>query len=131
MHLNWRQLYFVLSSLLGLVLIVIGATTLLNNVLQQSYFKPQRYPEMPPTNMAAEDALRYAQRSDLPADQKQVMAAWTKDYESWKARQASYDPEAEQRKRALANGITLLLVGIPVFVLHAPFVFRDEPHRRT
>ena len=124
----WLQLYFVLASLLGLVLIVIGASTYLTTTLTQHYFKPVP-PErpMPPAPYVNEEALRMIEDKNLSADSETEVAyqSWRSDYKMWQQDQqeSPYDWEAENRKRTMAWSLAMLIVGAPVFLIHAPFIF--------
>lgn len=121
----WLQLYFVFASLLGLLLIVMGAFNAVNVGLTATVLKPapdQFSRPMPPeptfvTEKAAQDA-------ELTEDQKAAVAAWEKEFQAWQESQKNFDYEAENRKRSMAFSIAMLVTGIPVFALHAPWVFK-------
>ena len=124
----WNQLYFVLATLLGLLCVVIGATTLLNTWLTASIFKVEepRY-NMPPQPYVETD--RYQDSATTP-QQKEDLARWQQDYKQWEEEQKNYSYEEMNRRRNYAWSLALLLTGAPVFALHAPTVFkrakRDE-----
>lgn len=121
----WLQLYFVLGSLLGLVLIVVGSTTLLNVGLTSTILRPvnqQRFERMPPVPPV--DVSEVAQNESLTQAERDALQAWEKEFVAWEQSQNEIDYEAEARKRSMANAIALLITGIPVFGVHAPWVFR-------
>lgn len=122
----WLQLYFVLATMLGLIFIVIGASTYLTTTLQETYFKPK-----PPTRSAppepymSSEAYRLMEDGKILTDDetKLYLESWRKDYEAWQNQEQEYDWEAENRKSTMAWSLAMLIVGLPVFAIHAPFIF--------
>lgn len=119
----WNQLYFVLATLIGLICLVIGVSTLVNTVIG-TYILPVKTPRFnaPPQPYVEIQTLN--DRQDLTQDQRQALAAWQKDYQLWETEQKNYDYEAENRRRSLAWSIAMIVTGVPVFALHAPVVFK-------
>lgn len=60
----------------------------------------------------------------LTPEQQQALADWEREFQAWQKDQQEFDYEAENRKRALAFSIAMLITGIPVFAAHAPWVFK-------
>lgn len=120
----WNQLYFVLASLLGLICLVIGVSTAINTVLITSLLKVKTVPTMPPNPVEIPDPKLGTREATLTPEQQQALESWRMEYQQWQKTQASFDYEAEQRKRDLAWSIALIITGAPVFALHAPVVFR-------
>lgn len=131
---DWKTLYFVLASLLGLALIVTGLVTGVNTALTTWVFPVKSYPEVRPLEpvfLQTEKEIGKLQESDeLTAEQKESLAQWQEDYKRWQEQESNYDYEAENRKRSLANAIALVIAGVPVFAFHAPYVFRGEKPAR-
>jgi hypothetical protein len=126
---DWKNLYFVFATLLGLVLMVIGVVTATNTILTTYVFPVKSYPQgrpMDPPTMAVSETKKLQESGELTESQKEALAQWEKDYARWQETEAKYDYEAENRKRSIANAIAMILAGVPVFALHAPFVFRTE-----
>lgn len=118
------QLYFVLATLVGLILMVIGAVTLSKIGLDKLVgVKP--YPEFsapyPPT-FEYKDTLA----ESTPAATKKALEAWQKDYEAWQQSMKEYNTADQQIKRDLTQSLAMLLVGLPVFFFHSPKVFKKE-----
>ena len=123
---NWVQLYFVLSSLLGLVLTAIGTMIAVNVLLTQTLFKtPSRYPyyNSPPEPYVRPVTLDNEQ---LTEEQKQSLEQWQKDYDAWQEESQNYDFDADNRRRDLVTALSLLITGIPILLFHAPWVFRQR-----
>ena len=118
----WLQLYFVCATLLGLVCLVIGVSTLINTFLTSTVFKVRENIAAPPQPYM--EITKLQEPANLTPEEKQALAQWQADYSKWQRNQASYDFEAENRKRSLAWSLALILTGAPVFALHAPVVFR-------
>ncbi|HYD34850.1 MAG TPA: hypothetical protein VD999_02185 [Vitreimonas sp.] len=119
----WNQLYFVLATLIGLICLVIGISSLVNTWLLSSFFKVEepRY-SMPPQPYF--DTTQFEKGRDVTAEQKESLALWQAEYKRWEEEQKNFDYQAQQRKRDYAWAIALILTGGPVFALHAPVVFR-------
>lgn len=116
------QLYFVLATLVGLILIIIGSVTLVKTGLDQVVgVKP--YPDFtapyPPTEV---DTLR----ESATESQSQALAEWEAEYARWQEELQSYNSQEQQIKRDIAQALAMLLVGVPVFLIHSPRVFKKS-----
>lgn len=127
---DWKTLYFVLASLLGLVLIVIGVVSGVNTVLTTYVFPVRSYPETRPFDPPVTDIKKLQASDDLTEEQKEALVQWEKDYKHWQEVESKYDYEAENRKRTIANAIAMILAGVPVFALHAPHVFMSDRKKK-
>jgi len=116
------QLYFVLASLLGLAMLVIGSSIGLNALLTQYIFTPQRYVS-PPARPFVLDQPVY-ESENLTVEQQMALTEWQADYDAWQTAETEIDYETESRKRSFATALGMILVGLPVFLIHAPFVFQ-------
>lgn len=127
---DWKTLYFVLATLLGLVLIVIGVVSGVNTALTTYVFPvrpfPQSYQVDPPGMYSEQGMKTITAREDITDEQKAALEQWRQDYQKNRELEAKYDYAAEDRKRSMANAVAMILAGIPVFALHAPHVFRGE-----
>lgn len=121
----WVQLYFVLSSLLGLILTAIGTISLVNVVLTQSVFMVPKRPMSPPPYPAVlEKSTTLTDTKGLTQEQKDQLVQWQADYSTWQESDRNYDYEKAERQRSLANGVAMLIAGLPILFFHAPWVFR-------
>jgi Lon protease-like protein len=114
------QLYFVLATLVGLILIIIGSVTVVKIGLDQVVgVKP--YPEFsapyPPSDIRS-------LKEGATESQAQALAKWEQDYNNWQEEMKSYNAHEQQIKRDIAQSLAMLLVGIPVFLIHSPRVFK-------
>lgn len=120
----WVQLYFVLSSLLGLILASIGMIMILNVILTQTIWKVPDRPSYGPPPEPALTRLPAPTEGELTDEQKEMLAQWEKDYQRWQEEDRSYNYEEANRKRQIANGVALLITGLPILFAHAPWVFK-------
>jgi hypothetical protein len=127
---DWKTLYFVLATLLGLVLIVIGVVSGVNTALTTYVFPIRSFPQSRPYDPPVVDVKKLEASEELTAEQKKALAQWEQDYKNWQDTESKYDYEAENRKRTIANAIAMILAGVPVFVLHAPHVFMSERKKK-
>jgi hypothetical protein len=115
-------LYYALASIIGLILTVVGAVTLLNLVLTTYVLKIPKYPSMPPEPYLSAPLpakqLDARNPQNLTDEEKESLAQWKDSYARWQKEQASYDQEGVEKKRTLAMSFSLLAVGIPVLLLH-------------
>lgn len=117
------QLYFVLATLIGLILIIFGTVTLVKQGLDKAVgVKP--YPDYtapyPPTTDATKlDAI-------ATESQKEALAKWEKDYSQWQSDIKTYNAQEQQMRRDLSQSLSMLLVGIPVFLIHSPRIFKKS-----
>lgn len=120
------QIYFVLASLLGLLLIVMGSVnavrfgvnTLIGVREFPSFMAPQPFLERFPGEKMVVD-----NEDELTPEQKEALEQWRVDYDQWREKEKNFNHEEQQQKREIAGFIAMLVVGIPVFAIHAPYVF--------
>ena len=65
-------------------------------------------------------------KTQLTADQQQKFDQMAAEYDKQQAAQAAYDQEDQSKRMELAWSLAMLIVGIPVFALHAPHVFKKD-----
>lgn len=122
---RWLQLYFVLAALLGLMLTAIGASMLVNTYLNDTILKVEQRGFVPPPQPAIEMS-KLEDQKDLTAEQKQALEQWQTEYKQWQESEKNRDYEAENRKRTYASAISFLVVGIPILLIHAPWIWRKS-----
>ena len=117
------QLYFVLATLTGLILIIVGSVTLVRMGLDKVVgVKP--YPNFSapyPPNSDLKNASEAATVS-----QKQALAQWEQEYAQWQEETKGYDQVDQQIKRDLTQALAMMLVGAPVFLVHSPRLFKKH-----
>lgn len=120
------QLYFVIASVIGLILIIMSGVNLLKLGLNQVLgVKP--YPEFSaPYPAVREPGLVNANEPSLTDEQRAKVAEWEIQYEQWQKAQIEYNQADQQTKREIATGLAMLIVGLPVFAFHAPYIFKKK-----
>lgn len=119
------QIYFVLASLLGLMLVVMGSVNVVQlglkeilGVKEYPYFSAP-YPAV--EKFPGETAI---DETELTDEQRQKWAEWETEYDAWKQAEKEFNRQDQQTRRDLVTALAMLIVGIPVFAIHAPYVFR-------
>jgi len=118
-----RTIYLYIATLVGLGLIIAGGVQafellLKATILTQADAEEQLWAKQPPMPYAL-DAVKDVQQLDtLTADQKALVAQWLKDYESWSKQQEELDVVKARRERQAATALSLLFVGIPLYLYH-------------
>jgi len=118
------QAYFVVATLIGLILLVIASVNLVSLGTKQ-LLGVKTYPNFAPIPMT------YARqtgidKSQLEPDQQQKFDQMSMEFDKQQAAQAEYDQEDQSKRMELAWSLAMLIVGIPVFAIHAPHVFKKD-----
>ncbi|MEO8582024.1 MAG: hypothetical protein ABI425_05640 [Patescibacteria group bacterium] len=116
------QIYFVLASLIGLILIVISCVNISRLALNE-VLGVRDYPESPPY-LYKDPNLATTPPENVTAEERQNFDQWQKDYTDWQQKQKDYNSSDQNRRRQIAESLAMLVVGIPVFAFHAPYVFK-------
>lgn len=115
-----RWVYLYLFTVVGLVLIVIGAVQLIDLGLKTYVFtkadEPYVYPEYPRTSKA------------LPGEE--IAELTPEEKAKYDAERLAADEKSRQsqRQRTAANSIALLIVGIPLFGYHWTRIQKERKH---
>ena len=129
-----RTIYLYLFALVGLIMVVIGFSMLINIGLKTWVFtkadeQPQ-YASMPvppvalekPTDVKTVESLVIcSDKCSLTDDQKVQLNQWLKDYQDAQNNQKlqnSFDYRTQQRQRDAAQAIAFILVGLPLYLYH-------------
>lgn len=120
------QLYFVLASLTGLILMIIGSVSIIK-VGADKLIGVKPYPEFSaPYPPIMDDFSKDTVTEVATESQKAALAEWEKSYIEWQEAQKDYNQEEQQIKRDLAQALSMIAVGIPVFWIHAPRIFKGK-----
>jgi hypothetical protein len=118
------QAYFVVATLIGLLLLVIASVNIVS-LGTRTLLGVKPFPSFPPT------PLSFAQqngidKTQLTAKQQKRFDEIAADYERQMKEQAAFDHEEQSKRTELAWSLAMLIVGVPVFAIHAPRVFRKD-----
>ena len=121
------QIYFVVATLIGLILIVMSSVALAQLGLK-TLLGVKDYPNFRSPTPVLEKYPGQAelQEEELTETQKVKLVEWEKEYDAWKMEEKAYDSEDQAKRREIATSLAMLIVGIPVFLIHAPYVFKKK-----
>ena len=135
-----RTIYLYLFALVGLIMVVIGFSMLINIGLKTWVFtkadeQPQ-YVSMPvapvleksPDVKTVESLVTCSDKCSLTEDQKTQLNQWLKDYQEAQNNQKlqnNFDYRSQQRQRDAAQAIAFILVGLPLYLYHWTVIKRD------
>jgi len=128
-----RTIYLYIFTLLGLVLVTIGSVNLINLTLKTFIFtkadqeldynmRPS-LPIMMEGKTVTEDdfisAMEKCQdKCDLTSEQKTQIASWLQDYKVWQEQESKFDYTTQQRQREFSIALSLIIVGLPLYLYH-------------
>jgi hypothetical protein len=119
-----RTVYLYVATLVGLGLIIAGGVQafellLKSTVLQQADAEERMWATQPPMPYML-DAARGLVDSGEPLSEQELAAvrSWLQDYERWDAQRAAFDATKARRERQAATALSLVFVGIPVYLYH-------------
>lgn len=140
---SWvRTVYLYLFALVGLAITVIGAVMLVNLALKTWIFTKAdtgyNYVERPPALVVEKDeALVVAladcdEGCDLTEQQQEQIKMWLEDYEWWQNNQKDQqvDYTARTRQRQASTAISMIIVGLPLYLYHWAVIKRDRKKKK-
>lgn len=134
-----RTIYLYLFSLVGLVLLIIGAVRFIDMALKAFIFtkadEEQRLAyKMPSSSIPLEKVQSLAADQQgaikLTPDEKTAIVQWLADYNSWKEQQDKLDPINSQRQRDASSNLAMILVGLPLYLVHWSLIKKDARERK-
>lgn len=135
---SWvRIVYLYLFSLLGLVLVVIGAVRLVDLGLKTYIFKEAdkeefrfSVPALPPARVLEKEGtekLKIAENSiKLTEEEKSLLRQWETDYKNWREMQSKVDFQKSRRQREASSALAFIIVGLPLYFYHWKVVQKDK-----
>ena len=112
------KIYLYLFSMLGLILIIIGATGLINLGLKNLVFDTtDPWAAQPPLPRFTTNIETMTTWDELTEEDKQLLENWLEDYEEWKENSNRLHRQY-QNNESIARNLSLLFVGLPLFIFH-------------
>lgn len=138
-----RTIYLYLFALVGLGMLTVGLAMIINLGLKTWIFTQadrfDNYYMSAPTPLyliketgSVSDLQLCADKCSLTAEQKEQIKNWLADYENWKNNEKNRDPNfyaVQNRQRQAATAISLILVGLPLWLFHWNVIKRDTKKR--
>jgi len=137
-----RTIYLYLFALVGLGMLVIGSSMIINLGLKAWIFTKADQQENFVTRPVAltldkelesvESLESCSDKCELNETQKKQISAWLTDYEEWQEQEKNRDPDfyaQRSRQRQAATAISLILIGLPLWLFHWATIKRDMKNR--
>ena len=145
-----RSLYLYIFALTGLAMTVIGAAIMINVVLKQYVFTysdesrritPEYYIDKPmmefnSNEMDIDTALKLSENGEnigLSESQITSLNNWIEDYEEYKVEikaqreaRSKVDYLKESRQESMSGALSVMLVGLPLFIIHWTLIVKDR-----
>ncbi|HLC62851.1 MAG TPA: hypothetical protein VJJ21_00875 [Candidatus Nanoarchaeia archaeon] len=124
-----RTIYLYAFSLLGLVLLIIGSVGFVNMGLKAYVFTgadQQRYIYEQPIAYPVANLEKAQDNKDLTDVDREDIRKIIDDYNSQKERNAKIDVVASQRQSDAAQNLSLIIVGLPLYIYHWRLVKREK-----
>lgn len=131
-----RTIYLYLFALVGLGMLVIGTSMIINLGLKSWIFTKadlnENYISRPMSIYAVDefnkvDSLKNCQ--SLTQAQRESLATWIEDYEAWKIEEENRDPnfyKTRDRQRQASTALSMMLVGLPLWLFHWAIIKKDN-----
>jgi len=142
-----RTVYLYLFALIGLGLSMIGLVMMVNILLKTHVFKnanvtnPYSYSDTPiflsdsyyeKEYKKVETIKAQATEIGLTEEDKESIESWLEDYKTWKEKEenrskfeAARDYTKEQNARNMSTAISLIVIGLPIYLVHWLFITSD------
>jgi len=123
-----RKIYLYLFSMVGLILVIIGAVGFINLGLQLTIFRDALqykygYLDRPPEPYFLERVNTLKESEELTEQDKEMLKQWEEDYKKWQESQKKgYLPYVENE---LSRDVALLIVGIPLYLYHWSLIKKE------
>jgi hypothetical protein len=129
-----RTIYLYLFALLGLVLIIIGSVRFLDMALKTFVFKQAdedrrinyRMPEIYLTKEIGEKIGTETTEVALTEDEVLQINRCISSYDDWKETRDNVDPIASQKQRDASISLSMMLVGLPLYLYHWGVIKKDK-----
>jgi len=133
-----RTIYLYLFALLGLVLLTIGGVMIIELGLKMTIFNKADVdrlsrPIMAPmsTGKVVEEADFVAtlekcnEEEDFTEEDKELVQSWLADYSQWKQQEVDISYTTQQRQRQASRAVSLILIGLPLYLYHWTVIKRE------
>lgn len=128
-----RRIYLYVAALIGLSVFLIGAGNLIDLVLKTYVFTQAEqedayYMKRPPVDESiyAKIGDSDVEKLELTETEKIMLKQSLKDYQQWEQDGKNIDPLTSRRHRRAANGIAMVLVGIPMYIAHLMIIRKEK-----
>lgn len=131
-----RTIYLYLFTLLGLVLLIIGGVRFVDMGLKAFVFtkaeEEQRLLRKEPPYMPYSiQKIQELQEDEegLSEEEKAAIGQWLADYKDWQEKRSKIDYLTSRRHRDASVNLSLILVGLPLYLYHWRIIRRETKNR--
>jgi len=129
-----RIIYLYLATLIGLVLIIIGAVNFINMGLKTFIFtkaeEDQRYGyEIMTPGPPIRNIEKLEEDERLSEEEIELIKMWLSDYKDWKERTSKIDYVIINRHRDASINLALILVGLPLYIYHWRIIRKESKNK--
>lgn len=138
-----RTIYLYLFALIGLGMLVVGCSMIISVGLKtwiftkadqmDGYSQPLPLYLKDPSITSVEELKICADKCQLTTIQKEQINSWLSDYENWKNNEAKRGANyyvVSNRQRQTSTAISLILVGLPLWLFHWAVIKRDLKNKK-
>jgi len=134
-----RTIYLYLFALIGLILLVIGTVNFINMALKAYVFtkaeeQEKIYDMRPPLPYNLEKVERLTEddgdSGELTEDELDSIRDWLVEYEEWQEEESRIDSVVSRRHREASTNLSMIIVGLPLFLYHWAVIRRETNRRR-
>ena len=132
-----RTIYLYLFALVGLTLLIIGAVRFVDMGLKAFIFtqaeQEQRIYNRQPLAIPIqiERAKVISEGDDLSEDEILLVKQWLVDYENWQEESSKIDFVTVRRHRDASINLSMILVGLPLFLYHWRIIRRETKDQKS
>jgi len=127
-----RTIYLYFFSALGLVLVIIGTIRFIDMGLKTFVFTQadqqlRYYYSLPPAPVSLEKISQLSEDDqELSKEEKQLLIDFLKEYKETKEKNEKIDPLVAKRQRDASINLSLIIVGLPLYLYHWSIIRREN-----
>ena len=131
-----RTIYLYLFALIGLAFLISGAVRFVDMGLKAFIFtkaeQEQKITFRQPTMPYSVEKIEILQdNEELSEEERVFIKEWLADYEEWKEESLSINYVDVQRHRDASSSLSMILVGLPLYLYHWEIIKRDVKKQRV
>jgi hypothetical protein len=126
-----RTIYLYLFTLIGLVLVTIGAIRFLDMGLKAFVFTKADDPEKIQRNyyyglpIPVEKVSVLETSEDLTTEEIASVKSWIANYQEWQEDEAKIDYLVSRRQREASINLAMIIIGLPLYLYHWRIIRRE------
>lgn len=131
-----RTIYLYLFALVGLTLLIIGAVRFVDMGLKAFIFtqaeqEQKLYNRQPPIPVQVERIKTISEGNSLSEEEILLARQWLADYENWQEESSKIDIVTVRRHRDASINLSMILVGLPLFLYHWRIIRRETKDEKS